>query len=86
MEQETKKDINIIDIDSFAFPKEIVKSENKVVGYTFDVNDAKKNDYIDTIIDNEDYPIENLPEELQELVISARKQKNNQGDLIRHHR
>lgn len=86
MEQERKKDIKIIDIDSFAFPKGIIKSGDKVVGYSFDADDAEKPHYINTIIDNENYPIENLPEELQELIISARKQTNNQEDSIRHHR
>ena len=86
MEQERKKDIKIIDTDSFAFPKGIVKSGDKVVGYSFDADDAEKTHHIDTIIGNENYPIENLPEELQELIISARKQKNDQGDSKRHHR
>ena len=86
MEQERKKDNKIIDIDSFAFPKEIIKNGDKVVGYSFDADDAEKPHFIDTIIDNENYPIENLPEELQKLIISARKKKNNQEDSIRYHR
>lgn len=36
------------------------------------------------IIKDENYSIENLPADLQELVISARKQRKNQDGSIRH--
>ena len=55
--------------------------EKKTAGYAYDAN---KKDYIDMIIKDENYPIENLPTDLQELVISARKQRKNQDGSIRH--
>ena len=81
MKQEMGKNIKLVDIDSFAIPKEIVKDGEKTVGYAYDAN---KMDYIDMIVKDENYPIENLPADLQELVISARKQRKNQDGSIRH--
>ena len=71
-----KNDINVIDVDSFSFPRSLIKDESgKVIGYTVDVNDIKKIDYVDTIINNENYPLEQLPIDFQEFVISERKKK-----------
>ena len=81
-----KEETNIIDVDSFAFPKEIVKDGEKAIGFTFDANDVNKMQYIDMIINDENYPIDKLPNELQELVILARKKKNNQENSVKQHR
>ena len=81
-----KDEINIIDTDSFAFPKEILEDGEKTIGYTFDTNDVNKKQYIDMIIDDENYPIDKLPNELQRLIVFARKQKNKQEGPGRQHR
>ncbi len=72
-----KNDINVIDVDSFSFPKSLIRDESgKVIGYIVDINDIKKIDYVDTmIINNENYPLEQLPIDFQEFVISERKKK-----------
>ena len=71
-----KNDINIIDVDSFSFPRKLIKDESgKVIGYTVDANDIKKIDYVDTIINDENYPLEQLPIDFQEFVISERNNK-----------
>ena len=81
-----KDEINVIDTDFFAFPKEIVTDGGKTIGYTFDTNDVNKKQYIDMIINDENYPIDKLPNELQRLIVLARKEKNKQEDPVRQHR
>ena len=71
-----------IDIDSVVFPKGLIKTDDKVVGYTMDVNDAQKIHIMDVIIDDENYPLETLPEDVRETVIWARQSKENNQEEI----
>lgn len=72
----------LMDIDSVVFPKGLIKTDDKVVGYTMDVNDAQKIHIMDVIIDDENYPLETLPEDVREMVILARQSKESKQEEI----
>ena len=76
---EKNNNINLIDVDSVAHPESIITKDGKPIGYTMNYDDKEKMDYIELIINDDQYPLDTLPKEIQELVRAGRESK-------KHHR
>lgn len=74
MRDDMNSEFLAIDLDSVVLPKDVIQvnRDEKPVGYTIGASSANKFDLVEEMINNRDCPLDDLPPDMREMIVSLR--------------